>query len=791
MTLTSPEGFQTLRISGMTCASCVSTIERALMATPGVTHASVNLATGTARVQAVAEIPREALVNAVHGSGYKVVADGNGTQARTDDRDSRAASRRWSVALALTIPLVAIAMGPHLLGLVGMGDAGMDNDMQGMSSMGEMSAMPGRAGMEGMDMRPASMANASDGMDTMQYTTEPSTVSGQENGSMDSMEGMDMESMGMMDMGSSDQASDQGMDGMDMGGSDGGAKAPASSQSMDGMGMKYAWLQLILATPVVLYSGSTFFQGAWNALRHRSLTMDTLVATGMGTAYGYSTAVTLIPSWASSAGLYFETAAVIVTLVLLGRRIEHRAMKRARASLERLTVDAANAGLGRFVMDAQGSRATLQRAVDRVVRFFVPTILVIAFASFLFWLTLGAPIAMQAGLAPQTMALLTLITVLIIACPCALGLATPMAVMAGTGRGAEQGLFIKGAAAVDAAGRIETVVLTKTGVLTTGAFELTDVIALRGSEADVLTLAGAAEAKSDHPLAIAIHRRAQSLHPTGAPAAQSFEHVPGSGVKAVVDGSPLLVGRPEWLATQGVAFTSPKAARRLRAQGKTVVGVAKEGVLVGLLGLADTIQPSAKRAVAQVQHRGLKTILLTGDHERAAQTLAASLGIDQVRAGVSPARKGEAIRSLRADGHRVAVIGAAADDAEALREANLGIALGGGQDEAKEAAGIILAGDTFLEAGPAMDLARRTSRKVHQNLAWAFAYNVLLVPVAAGLLVAWPLFGKPIALDPMFGAAAMTLSILSVIANSLSLRKWKPMALSIPGLAKQPEATSA
>lgn len=778
MTLTQPEGTQTLRISGMTCASCVSTIERALLATPGVTRASVNLATKTARVEATPELPREALVEAVVKSGYKVTEEREKDDEAAGAEERKASTRRLLVCVAFTIPLVAIAMGPHLLALAGAGGSGMEGmDMDGM------------AGMDGMDMG-APSANTTDPMQTMDHMGMSMESMGNQTNSTHGMGSMQMPPPGMYE---ANHMAGMDMDGMDMGSGHDGMSGSNPHQGMDmvAMSMKYAWLQFFLATPVVAYGGFPFLRGAWKALRNPSLSMDSLVATGMGSAYVYSTAVTLVPSWASAAGLYFETAAVIVTLVLVGRRIEQRAMRRARASLQRLIVDGADPDLGRFLADAQASRAGIQRSVDRVVRYFVPAIFLIAVASMVYWLTLGADVATRAGLAPQSMAILTLITVLIIACPCGLGLATPLAVMAGTGRGAEQGLFIKGAQAVEAARRIDTVVLAKTGVLTIGRPEVTDVVPLRGSDSELLMVAAAAEAKSDHSLAIAIHRRAPTPGP-GQPSASSFENAAGSGVRAVIDGRTILAGRPEWLEAQGVEITAPKAARRLRAQGKTVVAVAQDGLLLGLLGVQDPVRPSALESVKRLQAAGFRVLLMTGDHERTASAIAAPLGIDEVRAHVSAPGRPAAVQRLRDDGRRVAVVASAPDDAPSLRQAHLGITLGASSRAAKEEAGIILAHDDLTDAVPAMALARRTSRKIHQNLAWAFAYNALLIPVAAGLLVAWPILGGPIQLDPMFAAAAMTLSILSVVGNSLTLRGWRAATPSAPVLrAARPEAVAA
>jgi P-type Cu+ transporter len=717
---------QTLRVTGMTCASCVATIEKALSATPGVTGVKVNLATETALVHG-ANLDRPALVAAVEKSGYGV-ASGSVRQieAKISQADQQAALR-LVICAALTIPLVIIAMGPHVLMLFGS-DAGMDMGAAPPDGEG-----PAGGGMEGMDMP-----------------------------------GMDM-------------------GGMQMAGADGMAAMPGMEA---GMMLENAWPQLLLATPVVIYGGAPIFRGAWNALRGRHITMDTLVSLGIITAFSYSAAITFRPELAPGPGLYFETAAVIVTLILLGRTIEHRARKRAVAMMESATdVGADRAAQVRHILeDAQGSRVGIQAAVDRVIRLFVPLVLTVAIASFLFWWTLGAPIAAAAGLAPQTLALLSLVAVLIIACPCGLGLAIPMAVMAGTARGAQQGILIRSGEALEASRRLDTVVFEKTGILTMGHPEVTDIIPLSGTEQDVLALAGAAEAKSPHPLAIAIHRRAQTSGTT-MPGVTETATVDGQGVEATTTEGKIQVGRPQWLAGQGVPMevVSGQLAR-LRGEAKTVVGVAHASRLVGLIALTDQAKPSSQAAVKELQDKGFEVVLMAGDDEATTNAVASSLGIKRVLAEVLPADRPTAIRRLRQEeGRCVAVVGDGRKDAAILAEANVGIAMGPG-DLTQHAGNILLLKDDPAGAAAGIDLARSTLRKARQNLVWAFAYNVALIPVAAGLLVAWPIFGQRLQLDPMYGAVAMTLSIVSVIANSMRLQRWRrrTMAKSVarPGEAQ-------
>ncbi len=692
----------TLRVAGMTCASCVATIEKALRATPGVHSAVVNLATGKAQVHGTNDLSRQALVDAVQSSGYSVRED---SAPLDEEKGDRLEIRRLLVVAAFTIPLFAIAMGPHILMLFGIG--------------GDTGGMEGMAGMEGM-------------------TDE------------------EMEAMGM----------DMGDDGMAM--------------------TPYPWLQLALATPVVVYGGAPFFRGAWNAYRNRHLTMDVLVATGVATAFGYSTATLLWPALDSDQGVYFETAAVVVTLLLLGRLIEKRAQHRARATLRRmLEPTAKDAAAGQMLEQAQASKIPVQHAVDRLVRYFVPTVLVIAIAASVFWMTIGAPIATEAGFTPSSMGLMSLIAVLIIACPCALGLAVPMAVLTGTSRGAEKGVIIRGGEALQASRDLDTIVVKKTGILTTGHLAVTDVLPATSivptpkTPDELLALAAAVEAKSDHSLAIALQRRAQGHNVI--PDAHDFEAFPGHGVSAKVDGKQVAVGNPAWLATKGISFAEQQAhIDRLRAEGKTVVGVAQDGIALGLLATTDHVRPSTARALDALRHKGLHVVLLTSENAQAANAFARGLGITRVLAEIPASEQAAAIRHLKSEGSRVAVVGDAVQDAAVLAEAHLGITMGGhsGHDGT---GGIALLEDDPMGVPAALDLARATMRKVHQNLAWAFGYNALLVPVAAGLLVAWPLFGSATRLDPMLAGVAMTLSITSVMLNSLLLRRWQPTHPNLDG----------
>jgi Cu+-exporting ATPase len=431
--------------------------------------------------------------------------------------------------------------------------------------------------------------------------------------------------------------------------------------------------------------------------------------------------------------------------------------------------DTALAQIMRLVEEAQGSRAPVQRLADRVAGVFVPVVIAVAIAAFVLWFDLGPqPAALFATIA--------FVTVLIIACPCALGLATPTAIMVGTGRGAEQGVLVKGGSALEAAAGVDVVVLDKTGTITEGRPAVTEVITAQGTVDDamdsdtVVRYAAAVERLSEHPLAAAIVREAE-LRGLELPAVGDFQAKAGRGASATVEERHVIVGSAAHLIESGVdigPFTD--AIDTLAARARTPVLVAVDGRPVGLLGLADPIKPSAVAAVRQMKKMGLRLLVVTGDIRKAAIAVGGEVGVDDVEAGMLPAGKVEVVRRLQAEGHRVAMVGDGINDAPALAAADVGIAIGTGTDVAIDAADILLMRGDLRTLVGSLELARRTMRTIRQNLFWAFAYNVIGIPVAAGLL--YPFAG--VLLSPVFASAAMAVSSVTVVTNSLRLRRFVP-----------------
>ena len=724
MAKTEEQRAQTFDVKGMTCASCARRVERTLASHPGVTQAHVNLAVARATVEADPSVSSEDLVAAVEDVGYGLVPHeaaashgrgehDHGIAIGEEDELTRVAFRRFVLAATFALPIV-------VLGMAG-------------------------------------------------YMHEP-----------------------------------------------------------------WSYLQFALATVVEFWAGRQFLTSAWKLARHRATNMDTLIAVGTLAAYGYS-----VYSLFGHGDLYFETAAVIITFLLLGKYLEHRSKSRASRALtallelgaksarvvrdgvevevpvddvevgdlirvrpgEKVPVDALvregagavdesaltgesvpvdksegdevyagtinNSGalliearrvgaqttlmqIVRLVEEAQGRKAPIEKLADRVSAVFVPAVIVIAVATMVVWLLLGNSFEE---------ALLAAVAVLIIACPCALGLATPAALMVGTGRGASLGIVIKGGDVLERVGQIDSIVLDKTGTLTRGEMRLVE-LRTEGelTDQDALRLAASVERLSEHPIGRAIadaatERGMSMLETTG------FRADAGIGASAVVEGRRVAIGRRP---SSDVGEPLDRAAEELERDGNTLVWMSVDDRPVAVFAVADTLKPTAERAVQRLHALGLDTVLITGDRAAAAQTIAHEVGIQRVLSEVMPGDKAGEVARLQSEGRRVAMVGDGINDAPALAQADLGIAIGTGTDVAIETADVTLVGGDPLLAPAAIELARRTLRTIKQNLGWAFGYNVLMIPLAAtGLL------------EPVYAAAAMALSSVSVVLNALRLKRFR------------------
>ncbi|PYO01863.1 MAG: copper-transporting ATPase [Candidatus Rokuibacteriota bacterium] len=618
------------------------------------------------------------------------------------------------------------------------------------------------------------------------------------------------------------------------------------------------WGQLALAAPVVLWGGWPFFVRGWASIANRSLNMFTLIALGTAAAFGFNVFAVLFPDALphdmrhdAAPPVYFEAAAVIVTLVLLGQVLELRARSATSGAIrallglqpktarrlredggeediplahvhvgdrirvrpgervpvdgvvvegrsavdesmvtgepipvektpsdrvtggtvnttgsfvmraERIGADTLLAQIVRMVSEAQRSRAPIQRLADLVSSWFVPAVVLIAAVTFFVWGFFGP----EPRLA---YALVNAVAVLIIACPCALGLATPMSIMVGTGRGAQAGVLIKNAEALETMEKVDTIVVDKTGTLTEGKPKLVTVVAAPSfREDEVLALAAGLEQSSEHPLAAAVMAGAKErgVRPSRV---EKFQSVTGQGVTGMVEGRRVVLGNVRLLAAEGVEL-GPLAARAkaLREEGQTLIFLAVDGALAGLIGVADPVKDSTPEAIRLLRAEGLRVVMLTGDNPTTAEAVARTLRLDGVIADVQPPEKAAVVERLQAEGQIVAMAGDGINDAPALARAHVGIAMGTGTDVAMESAGVTLVKGDLRGIVRARRLSHATMRNIRQNLWWAFVYNALGVPIAAGIL--YPIFG--LLLSPMIASAAMSLSSVSVIANALRLRR--------------------
>ncbi|MEF3045899.1 heavy metal translocating P-type ATPase [Pseudotabrizicola sp. L79] len=739
-----------LNIESMTCASCVGRVDRALSAVPGVVDVAVNLAAETARISYLeGAVTPEHLIRICHDLGYPAsLAQSGTTQSQTTRKaaEAQVLARKALVAAVLTLPVFVMEMGGHLF--------------------------------------------------------------------------------------------------------------PALHMAIQhGIGQQNSWLiQWALTTAVLLGPGRQFYQKGFPALWKRAPDMNSLVAVGTGAAYLFSLVATFLPGALPDAvrAVYYEAAAVIVVLILIGRWLEARAKGRTGAAIQKLlglqarttqvlrngkpvqiAIEALQLGdqilvrpgerlaadgevtegqshvdesmitgeplpvakgpgdavtggtvngtgsltfratrvgadtvlsqIIRMVETAQGAKLPIQGLVDRITLWFVPAVMGLAALTVIVWLVFGPDPAL-------TYALVAGVSVLIIACPCAMGLATPTSIMVGTGRAAEMGVLFRKGDALQALGSLSVVALDKTGTITTGRPELTDLILADGfNRPQVLAQVAAAEARSEHPIAAALTRRAKAEGLNLADITD-FTSVTGFGVQAMVDGVMVLVGADRLMQRHGVD-TGPLATAeaKLAATGRTALFAAINGQLAAVIGVSDPIKPSSHQAIAALQAQGLKVAMITGDKRETAEVIGAELGIDLVVAGVLPDGKVKAIDDLRKFGG-VAFVGDGINDAPALAHADVGIAIGTGTDVAIESADVVLMSGDLRGVVNAFKVSRRTMANIRQNLFWAFGYNIALIPVAAGVL--YPAFG--LLLSPMLGAGAMALSSVFVLSNALRLRRIAP-----------------
>lgn len=616
------------------------------------------------------------------------------------------------------------------------------------------------------------------------------------------------------------------------------------------------YLLFALATPVQLIIGWRFYRGTYDSVRNRMGNMDVLIALGTSAAWAYSAVVTFYPGFFPFSGVYFDTSAIIITLILGGRLLEHLTKSRASAAVrklmdlqpalahridqsgaevdvpieqvqvgdalvvrpgEKIPVDAvitdgrsaidesmitgesipvekssgdevigatinksgllhlkadkvgqdtALSQIVRLVEEAQVGRAPIQRLADKVASYFVPVVIAAAAIAGISWYLFG-------HIGPD-FSVLVFVSIVVISCPCALGVATPAALLVGTSKGAQSGVLIKGGEYLELAGKIDTVIFDKTGTLTVGKPSVTDVVPMDTLNSnELLHLAASVEKGSEHPLGEAIVNEAKSRS-IALSDQEEFEAVAGKGVRAILDGKSVLMGNRRFVAENGVDPSKAESElKRLEEEGKTAMMVVADGRVMGVVAVADTLKPSAKSTVDTLKRMGVQVVMLTGDNSRTAAAIAKKVGIDRYIADVLPQQKEETIESLQGEGRVVAMVGDGINDAPALAKADVGIAIGSGTDIAREAGGVVLIKDDLRNVATAIKLSRKTLSKIKQNLFWAFAYNVVLIPVAAGALV--PVFGAQIySVLPFLAAGAMAVSSVTVLSNSLLLFRFRP-----------------
>ncbi|MBI1354316.1 MAG: heavy metal translocating P-type ATPase [Acidobacteria bacterium] len=730
-----------LAIQGMTCAGCVHTIEQRVRKAAGVRSCEVNLASGSARVVFdPARITREELVKVVEAAGYSARLAASAEEWEPEERGEEQDWRRRLIVSALfTAPLLLLAMSHGLLHFPGQqwlqlalalpvvvyggapfygkawaGLRHLSFDMNTLIAVGTGSAFLYSLVAT---VAPSLVGSADGAMPPVYYETAAAIIAFILLGRMLEARARGRTSAAIRKL-------------VEL--------RPKTARVVRGSVEQEIPLAQVQAGDIVVVRPGEQIP-VDGAVLDGASAVDESLLTGESIPVEKSVGDAVVGGTLNTSGSF-------------------------RFRSEKVGAETALARIIELVRRAQGSKAPIARLADVISGYFTPVVLAIAAVTFAAWFALGPP---EQRL---QVALLHAVAVLIIACPCAMGLATPTAVMVGVGRGAGLGVLIRDGGALELAGKVDAVVFDKTGALTRGKPLATDALAFGIEEAELLRAVGSIENRSEHPLAAALVRRAREAG--GALAEpERFEALRGAGVRARLEGADWLVGRPELLAQQGVDLSAAgEAIERLSAEGKSIAVAARDGRLAGVFGLRDEPRDDARATIARLEEDGLETAMATGDRRSTAEAIARDLGIDRVLAELRPEDKEAEVRRLREQGRRVAMVGDGVNDAPALAAADLGVALGAGSDVAIESAGLVLTGDRLSAVADALELARATLRTIRQNLFWAFAYNSVGIPLAAGLLEPWTGWG----LSPVVASAAMALSSVSVVANSLRLRRWQP-----------------
>ena len=812
-----------ISVSGMTCAACVMHVEHALSDVPGVAEARVNLATEKAVLELTDALSFDVIASAVKDAGYGARTE---TQRLFIEPETGGGDPRERAV-------------PALMSLRGVRWVTPDEEDDTALTIEHYSAA-----VDASDLRGA-VVDVGLRVASIEEREDPRAAAKEEEEKALRMRFIIAISSGLAVM-------LLGMSGI--------------------LEQRIAFFVMFaIATPIQFWAGSLFYASAWSALKQRTSNMNTLISLGTTAAYLYSVVVTFAPGLFDGVGgepaVYYDTAIIIIALILMGRWMEARARGRAsdaiasllglqpksarvirdgaevmlpvesvlpgdvvavrpgeRVPVDGIVVDGAShidesmltgesipvdkaagdevygatvngtgafrlratrvgrdtalAQIVRLVEEAQGSKAPVQRLADLISSYFVPTVVAVSIITFIVWSLVGPEPAF-------TLAILNMVAVLIIACPCALGLATPTAIMVGTGKGAENGVLIRNAQALELASKVRIVALDKTGTITQGRPSVTDILTADSmSEGELLSIAAAVERHSEHPLAEAVIRRVGAGAVDGQ-MVTDFQALPGSGIVTTVDGKSVVVGSARLMDEREITISDAmrKGAEELAGQGKTLMYVGMDGDAIGALAIQDPVKPSAARAVERLHALGVRTVMLTGDNRATAQAIASEVGISEVRAEVLPAQKAETIAQIQAEGGYVAMVGDGINDAPALAQADVGIAIGTGADVAMEASDVTLVSGDPNGIATSIQLSRRTVRTIWQNLFWAFIYNATLIPIAAGILYPFVNGGVPSGLqfalgehgflNPMMAAGAMAMSSVSVVLNSLRLKGFK------------------